>query len=112
MLSLILPAFNEARRLPASLARCAEFFRARGLAAEIIVADDGSTDTTAAAYAATVESLSRTQLRYRYLELEHGGKGHAVRAGVLSVYLMHASGAEGFAAAARQLDLLPSIRPR
>ena len=59
VLSLILPAFNEARRLPASLARCAEFFRARGLAAEIIVADDGSTDGTAAAYAAAVEDLPR-----------------------------------------------------
>lgn len=82
MLSLILPAFNEARRLPASLARCAEFLRARGLAAEIIVADDGSADGTAAAYAATVDSLSHVQLRYRYLELAHRGKGSAVRAGV------------------------------
>ncbi|MDP9245175.1 MAG: glycosyltransferase [Chloroflexota bacterium] len=68
--------------MPASLARCAEFFRARGLAAEIIVADDGSTDGTAAVYAATVEELPRAQLRYRYLELAHGGKGSAVRAGV------------------------------
>jgi dolichyl-phosphate beta-glucosyltransferase len=82
VLSLILPAFNEARRLPASLARCAEFFRSRGLAAEIIVADDGSTDGTAAAYAGAVEDLPRAQLRYRYLELAHGGKGSAVRAGV------------------------------
>ena len=82
MLSLILPAFNEARRLPASLASCAAYFRARGLAAEIIVADDGSTDGTAAAYASAVESLSRAQLTYRYLELAHGGKGSAVRAGV------------------------------
>ena len=82
ILSLILPAFNEARRLPASLARCAEFFRSRGLAAEIIVADDGSTDGTAAAYATAVEGLPRAQLRYRYLELDHRGKGAAVRAGV------------------------------
>jgi glycosyltransferase involved in cell wall biosynthesis len=82
LLSLILPAFNEARRLPASLARCAEYFRARGLAAEIIVADDGSTDGTGAAYASSVDSLSRAQLTYRYLDLAHGGKGSAVRAGV------------------------------
>ena len=33
-------------------------------------------------YAATVEELPRVQLRYRYLELAHGGKGSAVRAGV------------------------------
>jgi dolichyl-phosphate beta-glucosyltransferase len=82
VLSLILPAFNEARRLPASLARCAEFFRSRGLAAEIIVANDGSTDRTAAVYAAAVEDLPRAQLRYRFLDLAHGGKGSAVRAGV------------------------------
>ena len=82
MLSLILPAFNEARRLSASLDRCAAYFRARGLAAEIIVADDGSTDGTGAAYASAVDSLSRAQLTYRYLDLAHGGKGSAVRAGV------------------------------
>lgn len=82
VLSLILPAYNEARRLPASLARCAEYLRGRGLPAEIIVADDGSTDGTAAAYAAAVEDLPRTQLRYRYLELAHAGKGSAVRAAV------------------------------
>lgn len=33
-------------------------------------------------YAATVEELPRAQLRYRYLELAHRGKGSAVRAGV------------------------------
>lgn len=33
-------------------------------------------------YAATVEELPRAKLRYRYLELAHGGKGSAVRAGV------------------------------
>ncbi|HEX9495264.1 MAG TPA: glycosyltransferase [Candidatus Limnocylindria bacterium] len=82
VLSLILPAYNEARRLPASLARCAEYFRARGMAAEIIVVDDGSTDSTATAYAGAVESLPRTQLQYRFLELAHSGKGAAVRSGV------------------------------
>ncbi len=68
--------------MPASLARCAEYFRSRGMAAEILVADDGSTDGTAAAYALAVQDLPRTQLTYRYLELAHGGKGAAVRAGI------------------------------
>src|SRR5258708_34914235 len=52
------------------------------MAAEIIVVDDGSTDSTATAYAGAVESLPRTQLQYRFLELAHGGKGAAVRSGV------------------------------
>jgi len=82
LLSLILPAYNEARRLPASLTQCAEFFHARGAPAEIIVADDGSTDGTATAYAKCVEALPRAHLRFRYLELAHRGKGAAVRAGV------------------------------
>jgi dolichyl-phosphate beta-glucosyltransferase len=33
-------------------------------------------------YAAAVEDLPRAQVRYRYLELAHRGKGSAVRAGV------------------------------
>lgn len=79
---MILPAYNEASPLPASLARCGEFFLSRSVGAEIIVCDDGSTDGTAAAYARAVEDLPRTQLRYRYLDLPHRGKGAAIRAGV------------------------------
>jgi len=84
VLSLILPAYNEARRLPASLAACAEFFVARGLPGEIIVVDDGSSDATPRAFADTVQSLPRGHLEYRYLGLEHRGKGGAVRAGVMA----------------------------
>lgn len=83
VLSLVIPAYNEARRLPASLVCCADHLRARGLAAEIIVADDGSTDGTALAYSTTVAGLAGDGLTFRYLPLAHGGKGSAVRAGVL-----------------------------
>ena len=78
----MLPAYNEARRLPASLAACAEFFISRGIAAEIIVADDGSTDATPKAFADASATLPRGHLEYRYLGLEHRGKGAAVREGV------------------------------
>jgi len=78
----VLPAYNEARRLPASLAACAEFFISRGIAAEIIVADDGSTDATPKAFADAAAILPRGHLEYRYLGLEHRGKGAAVREGV------------------------------
>lgn len=87
MLSLILPAYNEARRLPASLARCAQFLRGRGLRAEIIVADDGSADGTSLAFGEAAADLADTGVALRYLPLPHRGKGAAVRAGVL-----HAAG--------------------
>jgi dolichyl-phosphate beta-glucosyltransferase len=51
--------------------------------AEIIVADDGSTDHTGEAFADAVEALPQGGLTYRYLPLTHRGKGSAVRAGVL-----------------------------
>ena len=68
--------------MPASLAACAEYFRARGMDAEIIVADDGSTDDTADAFAAAQDSLPRAHLEFRLLRLPHRGKGAAVREGV------------------------------
>jgi len=68
--------------LPASLATCAEFLMSRGIDAEIIVADDGSTDATPKAFADAVASLPRKHLSYRYLGLPHRGKGAAVRDGV------------------------------
>ncbi|TMC05431.1 MAG: glycosyltransferase [Chloroflexi bacterium] len=82
MLSLVLPSYNEARRIAASLAACAEFLGERGLGAEIIVADDGSTDHTGEAFADAVATLPQGRLSYRYLPLPHRGKGSAVRAGV------------------------------
>lgn len=52
--------------------------------AEIIVADDGSTDATPKAFADAVADLPRTGLDVRYLGLPHRGKGAAVRAGILA----------------------------
>lgn len=82
MLSLIIPVYNEARRLPQSLGACAAFLASRGIEAEVIVADDGSTDGTADAYGRSVASLRGGSTRFRYLRLPHRGKGGAVRAGV------------------------------
>ncbi|HET7699808.1 MAG TPA: glycosyltransferase [Candidatus Limnocylindria bacterium] len=68
--------------MPASLAACAEFFVSRGLAAEIIVADDGSDDATPQVFADAVTELSHHGITYRHLALPHRGKGAAVRDGV------------------------------
>lgn len=79
-LSIVVPAFNEERRLGPSLERLADYARSRGLSCEILVVDDGSTDATAA----LVEGLARRVDGLRLLRLGRNlGKGAAVRAGVL-----------------------------
>jgi dolichyl-phosphate beta-glucosyltransferase len=50
--------------------------------AEIIVADDGSTDATPMVFSRAVGTLSRSHIQFHLLQLRHGGKGAAVRAGV------------------------------
>jgi len=77
-LSVVIPAYNEARRLPATLARVCAYLDARGERYEIVVVDDGSTDGTAdvaRAASGPVELLRHA---------ENHGKGHAVRAGMLT----------------------------
>ena len=80
-LSIVIPAFNEERRLGPSLALVRAHLRRARLQAEVLVADDGSTDSTAA----IVRGLARAWKGLRLLQLERNlGKGAAVRAGVLA----------------------------
>jgi dolichyl-phosphate beta-glucosyltransferase len=45
-LSIVIPSFNEEKRLPATLERIARYINASGRETEVIVVDDGSTDET------------------------------------------------------------------
>lgn len=45
-LSIIIPAFNEAQRLPRTLKRIYAYIEEHKLSAEVLVVDDGSTDGT------------------------------------------------------------------
>lgn len=78
-LSIIIPAFNEARRLPDTLQQWQQFLSSRPWAWELRVVDDGSRDDTAA----VVESLSKREPRIVLQREPHRGKGGAVRAGML-----------------------------
>jgi dolichyl-phosphate beta-glucosyltransferase len=74
-LSIVIPAYNEERRLPPTLARVREYLGALPLAFEIVVVDDGSRDATsevARAQGATVVRNERNR-----------GKGFAARRGML-----------------------------
>ena len=77
--SVVLPAFNEERRLPASLETLNRFLDDSYPDAEVIIADDGSTDSTAV----VVEAVVVGSPRVRLLRLPHRGKGHAVRRAML-----------------------------
>jgi dolichyl-phosphate beta-glucosyltransferase len=72
----VVPAFNEAARLPRSLERIAAHLRGRGGTWEILVVDDGSSDQTAA----RAEAGGATVLRNE----TNQGKGYAVRRGMLA----------------------------
>ena len=45
--SIVIPAFNESARIPATLGEVVDCIRARQWSAEVIVVDDGSRDSTA-----------------------------------------------------------------
>ncbi|HEU5016233.1 MAG TPA: dolichyl-phosphate beta-glucosyltransferase [Roseiflexaceae bacterium] len=79
-LSIIIPAYNEERRLPRTLAAILAYLQQQPYPAEVLVADDGSTDTTAA----LVEQYAAEHENVRLLPLNHRGKGFAVRAGALA----------------------------
>lgn len=78
-LSIIIPAYNEASRLPHFLRRTVAVLNQRGLSYEIIVVDDGSSDRTAQA----VEQLAQQHPQLRLIQLSNNrGKGAAVRRGM------------------------------
>jgi dolichyl-phosphate beta-glucosyltransferase len=78
-LSIVIPAYNEERRLEASLAKIAAYLQAASINAEILVINDGSTDGTA-----TVAARALSGLPGRVLSNdENRGKGFSVRRGCL-----------------------------
>jgi dolichyl-phosphate beta-glucosyltransferase len=81
-LSLILPAFDEARRLPPYLQNVRAYLeQSFRQPYEVIVVDDGSRDETAA----VVEGLASQWPQLRLLwHAQNEGKGSAVRTGVLA----------------------------
>lgn len=78
-ISIIIPAYNEARRLPLFLQRVIAYLDRRHQSYEILVVDDGSQDQTARA----VERAAHHCLHVRLIQLTcNMGKGAAVRRGM------------------------------
>jgi dolichyl-phosphate beta-glucosyltransferase len=80
-LSVVLPAYNESHRLPQTLRELRAYLSGRFPAYEVLVVDDGSSDSTAA----LVEEQARTWPELRLLRQPRNmGKGAAVRRGCLA----------------------------
>jgi len=78
--SIVIPAFNESARIPATLVSVVACIRARHWPAEVIVVNDGSTDSTAQ----LVRDFARSAPEVRLLENPgNRGKGFSVRSGIL-----------------------------
>jgi dolichyl-phosphate beta-glucosyltransferase len=78
--SIVIPAYNESARIEAALREVVHCVRERGWDAEIIVVNDGSTDTTAQ----IVTDFARTAPEVRIMENPgNRGKGYSVRNGLL-----------------------------
>jgi glycosyltransferase involved in cell wall biosynthesis len=79
-LSIVIPSFNEEKRLPTTLERILAYIKASGRATEVIVVDDGSTDRTAE----VAESFRDRIASLRVLSNgRNRGKGYSVRHGSL-----------------------------
>lgn len=76
----MIPAYSEASRIVASLEELEGFLNTQPYTAEVIVVDDGSTDSTAP----LVEAFAQEHPLVRLLRFPHRGKGHAVKQGMLA----------------------------
>ncbi len=79
-LSVVIPAFNEEQRIADSLRAITHFLDGEADPYEVIVVDDGSTDSTSS----IVERLQKMHRSIRLIRIEHAGKGWAVRTGMLN----------------------------
>ena len=78
-LSIVIPCFNEEKRLSHTLDKILSYLRRQNYSWEILVSDDGSTDSTAKLAEEKLGTLPHKLLRNLYNE----GKGEAVKRGML-----------------------------
>lgn len=78
-----MPAFNEQERLGESVGKILAYIKKENLSAELLIIDDGSTDSTAAIAEKSFAEFPAIQtkvIRYK----QNRGKGYAVKVGLLA----------------------------
>ena len=77
-LSIVIPAYNEERRLPPTLEILVAWIRRQPFACEVVVVDDGSADRTADAARQALDGVDHRVLAHA----ENRGKGAGLRTGM------------------------------
>jgi dolichyl-phosphate beta-glucosyltransferase len=80
-LSIVIPAYNEEKRLGPNLGPVLKYFKTQFPNYELIIVDDGSTDQTADTVKVAISKEPRAKL---ISYSTNRGKGYAVRTGVLA----------------------------
>lgn len=84
-LSIIIPAYNEEKRLPPTLVKVADFLRHQPYSAEVLIVENGSTDKTSAVVEQFIAEQMRGDEPFEVILLHSAkGKGNAVRHGVMA----------------------------
>lgn len=78
-ISIVIPAYNEEKRLPKTLERVIEYMSGQKYAFEIIVVDDGSSDATGKIVRDKMSGNSSIRLMQNH---KNRGKGFSVRSGI------------------------------
>jgi len=87
-LSVVVPAYNEERRLPATLKQICDYLGRQPYQAELLVVDDGSIDRTVDVSRQALATVPQN-LTWRIIENDHRGKGYTVRTGMLAAKGRH-----------------------
>jgi dolichyl-phosphate beta-glucosyltransferase len=110
-LSIVIPVFNECGKIEHDVETACEFLLKNSFDGEVIIADDGSSDSTVDE---TQKAGDKYNSRIRInviLNRQHNGKGYAIRSGIMQTtgdYVMFADSGScvPFANALRGLELL------
>lgn len=79
-LSIVIPAYNEAQRLPNTLGQALKFIEQQPYTGEILVVENGSCDNTLQ----IAQAFAAQHSQVRVLHNEQPGKGRAVQTGMLA----------------------------
>ncbi|HOK79329.1 MAG TPA: glycosyltransferase family 2 protein [bacterium] len=80
-LSVVIPAYNEEKRIQRTISKICEYFKDKNAAFEVIVVDDGSIDSTRKIVLSMINEFPNVKL---IVHSKNAGKGAAVQTGVLA----------------------------